>query len=106
MELQAHLSLTAARERLADVPEDWIELFRRDGVWVEFYVPAGVDAQTPHDRDEFYFVASGSGSFVCNGKRTSFGPSDFLFVAARAEHRFEDFSDDFAAWVVFFGPPR
>ncbi len=27
-----------------------------------------------------------------------------LFVAAGAEHRFEDFTQDFAAWVVFYGP--
>ena len=27
-----------------------------------------------------------------------------LFVPAGVEHRFDDFSDDFAAWVVFFGP--
>jgi len=26
-----------------------------------------------------------------------------LFVAAGEEHRFEAFSDDFAAWVVFWG---
>ena len=23
---------------------------------------------------------------------------------ARVEHRFEDFSDDFAVWVIFYGP--
>jgi hypothetical protein len=27
-----------------------------------------------------------------------------LFVPAGVEHRFEDFSDDFAVWVVFWGP--
>ena len=27
-----------------------------------------------------------------------------LFVPAGVEHRFEDFTDDFAAWVVFYGP--
>jgi hypothetical protein len=29
---------------------------------------------------------------------------DLLFVAAGAEHRFEDFTDDLAVWVVFYGP--
>jgi hypothetical protein len=28
-----------------------------------------------------------------------------LFAAARVEHRFEAFSEDFATWVVFYGPP-
>ena len=28
----------------------------------------------------------------------------FLFVPADHFHRFEDFSSDFAVWVVFYGP--
>jgi hypothetical protein len=27
-----------------------------------------------------------------------------LFVAAREEHRFVEFTDDFATWVFFYGP--
>ena len=27
-----------------------------------------------------------------------------LFVPAGIEHRFEDFSDDFSTWVIFYGP--
>ena len=34
----------------------------------------------------------------------TFGPGDVLFVPARSEHRFEDFSDDLGLWVVFWGP--
>jgi hypothetical protein len=34
----------------------------------------------------------------------AFGSGDMLFVPARMEHRFEDFSDDFATWVMFYGP--
>ena len=33
-----------------------------------------------------------------------FGPGDLLFVPAGVEHRFEEFSDDLAVWVVFYGP--
>jgi mannose-6-phosphate isomerase-like protein (cupin superfamily) len=36
--------------------------------------------------------------------RFRFGPGDVLFVPAGVEHRFEDFSDDFVTWVVFYGP--
>ena len=32
------------------------------------------------------------------------GPGALLHVAAHEAHRFEDFSDDFAVWVVFYGP--
>jgi hypothetical protein len=28
-----------------------------------------------------------------------------MFVAAGTEHHFEDFTDDLAVWVAFYGPP-
>jgi len=34
----------------------------------------------------------------------AFAPGDMLFVPAKMEHRFEDFSADFATWVLFYGP--
>ena len=79
-------------------------LMRRGSMALRFYRPRGVDLQQPHEQDEIYVVVSGSGSFVCAGERASFGPGDALFAPAGAEHRFEEFSDDFAAWVVFYGP--
>ena len=71
---------------------------------VELYAPRGVDAQTPHRRDEVYVVVRGEGWFVNGPDRHRFGPGDLLFVAAGVEHRFEDFTDDLAVWVVFYGP--
>lgn len=32
------------------------------------------------------------------------GPHDVRFVPAGVVHRFEEFTDDFAVWVVFYGP--
>jgi mannose-6-phosphate isomerase-like protein (cupin superfamily) len=69
------------------------------------YAPRKFDPQKPHEQDELYVVVHGTGTFVHDGKRTPFGPGDALFVAAGIEHRFEDFSHDFATWVVFWGPP-
>ena len=71
---------------------------------VELYAPRGADGQAPHSRDELYVVVSGSGEFVNGPQRHPFGPSDVLFVPAGVEHRFEGFTDDFAVWVVFYGP--
>lgn len=68
------------------------------------YAPRGVDTQTPHRRDEVYVVVRGSGWFVNGPARHRFGPGDLLFVPAGVEHRFEEFTDDLAAWVVFYGP--
>jgi len=69
-----------------------------------YYKPDGVDSQDPHDRDEVYIVQSGSGYFVVENDRQPFQASDALFVPAFVVHRFEDFTDNFAAWVIFYGP--
>jgi mannose-6-phosphate isomerase-like protein (cupin superfamily) len=71
---------------------------------IEMYAPRGVDAQTPHRRDEVYIVVRGKGEFVNGSARHAFGPGDLLFVPAGVEHRFVDFSDDIAVWVIFYGP--
>lgn len=71
---------------------------------VGLYAPRGIDDQTPHTRDEVYVVMRGRGRFLNGPDRVEFGPGDVLFVPARQEHRFEEFTDDFAAWVFFYGP--
>ena len=46
----------------------------------------------------------GADRFDNDGEVLSFEAGDALFVAAGRPHRFIDFSDDFATWVVFYGP--
>jgi mannose-6-phosphate isomerase-like protein (cupin superfamily) len=96
--------LVDPRSAKAAAGERFIEAFRHGSLIVELYAPRGHDAQTPHTRDEVYFVLSGAGEFVHAGERRGFAVGDVLFVAAGVEHRFENFSDDLAAWVIFFGP--
>jgi mannose-6-phosphate isomerase-like protein (cupin superfamily) len=79
------------------------EILRHGSLEVRWYAPRGMDPQTPHDRDEIYMVARGRGMFVRGAERVAFGPNDLLFVPAGMEHRFADFSEDFATWVVFWG---
>jgi len=69
-----------------------------------YYKPDQIDNQYPHERDEIYIVRSGSGYFVIEEDRQSFAAGDALFVPAQVVHRFEDFTDDFEAWVIFYGP--
>lgn len=71
---------------------------------VGLYAPKGIDDQTPHDQDEVYIIASGSGWFVKGTDRIAFAAQDVLLVEAGVEHHFADFSDDFSTWVVFWGP--
>jgi len=81
------------------------QVFEHGSLTVKVYAPRGHDPQQPHTRDEVYVVARGRGEFVSDrGERVSFGPNDFLFAAAGVAHRFENFSDDFAVWVLFYGP--
>jgi mannose-6-phosphate isomerase-like protein (cupin superfamily) len=79
-----------------------VEPFRRDGVSLVFFAPRGRDYQTSHEEDEFYFIVGGTGEIVIGGERQSFSPGDVFFVAGGVEHHFENFTDDFATWAVFF----
>lgn len=95
-------------DALAKLPgpkgERYVELFRHGTLSIELYAPREHDPQEPHTRDEVYVVVEGTGRFR-NGKgRHRFAPGDLLFVPAGVEHRFEEFSDDLAVWVVFYGP--
>jgi mannose-6-phosphate isomerase-like protein (cupin superfamily) len=99
--------LTVA-EGLARLPgpngERFVELFGHGTLSVELYAPRGHDPQSPHTRDEVYVVVAGRGQFRNGDRRHPFGPGDALFVPAGVTHRFEEFSDDLAVWVFFYGP--
>ena len=71
---------------------------------VEIYRPLKTDPQTPHKQDELYVVIRGSGVFLNGEERTTFKQGDVLFVNAGVKHRFENFTDDFMTWVIFYGP--
>ena len=79
-----------------------LEPFEKNGVKLVFFAQQRIDYQTPHDEDELYFIARGSGSIVINNKVLDFTAGDAFFVAAGVHHHFENFSDDFATWAVFF----
>jgi Cupin domain len=81
-----------------------VPVFAHGSLEVELYTPTGVDPQQPHDRDEVYVVARGTGNFFDGESRHPVEPGTFLFVAAGQPHRFEGFSADFAVWVFFYGP--
>ena len=98
------IALPDAGELLARAPEPFAVLFQRGDVSVELFAPRGVDTQQPHEQDEIYIVAGGSGVFRRGAERVSFGPGDFLFVPAGIPHAFEEFSPGFQTWVIFFGP--
>src|SRR5882762_2117085 len=81
-----------------------VPIFSRGSLEVELYTPKGRDPQKPHDRDEVYFVARGKGRFFDGTRPHTVEAGSFIFVPAGRLHRFESFSQDFAVWVVFYGP--
>lgn len=83
-----------------------VTLHERDEALILLFAPRNVDYQTPHTQDELYVVVRGRGTLVVEGNEIPFETGDALFVAAGDAHRFVKFSDDFAAWVVFWGPHR
>ncbi|HWA92825.1 MAG TPA: cupin domain-containing protein [Rhizomicrobium sp.] len=62
--------------------------------------------QTPHVRDEFYVVARGHARYRAEDRVSAVGPGDLLFAAAHAPHGFENPSEDFCVWVMFYGAVR
>jgi mannose-6-phosphate isomerase-like protein (cupin superfamily) len=71
---------------------------------VKLSLPTPPNRQNPHEQDEVYVIMQGRGFLVHDGQRDDFGPGDLMFIAAGTEHHFEDFTDDLAVWVVFYGP--
>ena len=90
-----------ANEKWIDGVHD-LEPFEWNGVRLVFFAPRGIDRQTDHEEDEFYFIARGSGQILIGEERFDFTSGDSFFVPARVPHRFENFSDDFATWAIFF----
>ena len=80
--------------------ERFVPVLRHGSMLTELYAPRGHDPQQPHTQDELYFIHSGQGDFVQGDERHRFKAGDAFFVPAGQVHRFENFSDDFATWVV------
>ncbi|HQR07126.1 MAG TPA: cupin domain-containing protein [Gemmatales bacterium] len=103
--LNERLTPAIALAILAQQPgREFVSLFKHGSLEVEIYRPKVVDNQKPHTRDELYVVISGTGTFVNGDTRLPFETGEVLFVPVGVVHRFEDFTEDFATWVFFFGP--
>lgn len=70
----------------------------------ELYTPGETDPQAPHTRDEIYVVARGSGEFFDGENKIKISEGSFIFVPAGTEHRFVNYTENFAVWVFFYGP--
>jgi mannose-6-phosphate isomerase-like protein (cupin superfamily) len=102
---RAHLRAADALAKLESARDKrFITLFEHGTLQMEFYAPRGHDPQQPHSRDEVYVVVEGSGTYFDGAERRPCGMGDLLFAPAGTAHRFEEFTHDFAVWVLFYGP--
>lgn len=102
----------AIEDLLAKLPlpanEKWkegvwdVEPFKKNNVSLVLFAPKETDYQTFHDEDEFYFIIRGTGKIIIDDEEFDCDIGDAFFVPAKVEHCFEDFTEDFAAWAVFF----
>lgn len=100
----AHFSVAGAMRKLDTIfGVRSVRLFEHGGIQIRMYAPRGRDPQKAQNRDELYVVARGSGVFYNGISRRSFQSGDLIFAPAGSWRRFEDFSEDFAAWVIFYG---
>jgi mannose-6-phosphate isomerase-like protein (cupin superfamily) len=99
------ISPKEANEKLLEDNEfPFVVVMKHGTMSLEYFAPVKSDTQTPHKQDELYVVIKGDGFFFRDGERVACKKGDVLFVPAGVEHRFENFSDDFATWVIFYGP--
>ena len=79
-----------------------VEPFKKENLTLVFFAPRGTDYQTAHEEDEFYFIARGKADLIVADERFSSETGDCFFVSAGEKHHFENISDDFATWAIFF----
>lgn len=99
------ISVNEAIEQLRkETDQKFTVLINNCTMSIEYYAPEKIDKQTPHLQDEIYVIASGESQFYRDGETVDCNKGDVLFVPAGMEHRFVNFKDDFATWVIFYGP--
>lgn len=104
LDKSAHFSIAVALRKLETVyGVRSVTMFEHIGMQVRMYAPRGRDPQKIQTRDELYVVARGSGVFFDGISRRRFQTGDVIFAPAGCRRRFEDFTEDFAVWAIFYG---
>jgi mannose-6-phosphate isomerase-like protein (cupin superfamily) len=98
-----HVSIEEAIKLLNEQDKTFVRVMEEGKMTVEYYVPKKIDTQQPHNKNEIYIIASGTTDFFRAGDTIKCKKGDAIHVPAQMEHRFINFSDDFATWVIFYG---
>ena len=89
----------------AKAGEAWREFLRVESLSLGVYAlkKGAMDQQTPHKQDEIYYVSSGRAVLTVDGKAFPVEAGSVVYVAAHAQHRFHDITEDLTT-LVFFAP--
>lgn len=101
--MKFHFSTEEARNELEKINSLSVLLLQNGTMQLKYYAPKLIDKQLPHKQDEIYIIAAGHAVFYRACEMINCKKGDALFVPAAMEHRFENFSEDFATWVIFYG---
>jgi mannose-6-phosphate isomerase-like protein (cupin superfamily) len=115
--------LRVSPDEVQELPNDpghpSVRVLAHGSMEVRWFRPKTDVQHQPHDRDEIYFVVSGTADFrrgnefgpfdeselsVPGQEIVAVKPGDVLFVPAGAHHDFDRTSPEFAVWAVFYGP--
>lgn len=93
----------AQLEQLLARTTPWVPMLGRSTLSVGRYrLKAGSrDGQSPHERDEVYFVVAGKAKFTAAGETRELHKGDTVFVAAKTQHHFHDIKEDLDVLVFF-----
>jgi mannose-6-phosphate isomerase-like protein (cupin superfamily) len=83
----------------------YLEFLRIPAMSAGVYVlpVGGTDPQSPHKEDELYYVVRGRAKMQIGSETRSVTAGSIIFVAAKAEHRFQDIAEELVV-LVFFAP--
>ena len=96
-----------AIRQLKEEKDKAFTIMMKDGsMSIEYFAPKITDTQKPHQQDELYVIVSGQSEFYRDGEIINCTEGDVIFVPAGMEHRFMNFTIDFATWVIFYGEEK
>ncbi len=98
-----HITIETAENLLQKETNRFVKVMENKSMSVEYFAPKNIDTQSPHAQDELYIIIEGTSDFFRDGETIQCKKGDVIFVPAKMEHRFINFSEDFATWVVFYG---
>ena len=123
MPVEFSSSVRVSPDEARNLPNDpghpSVRVLAHGSMEVRWFRPTTDTQHEPHDRDEIYFVVSGTADFrrgnafgpfdetesgLLGQEIVAVKPGDVLFVPAGAHHDFDRTSPDFAVWAVFYGP--